>query len=148
MSFAKKVIVAVSPADNIEELLLPLKEMNFFDQSEVHFVNVFNTITYSHWLSSTPLVYPIENDRKEIEALTVKKILEIADHTLPSNFKGRVIAKCLFGDSPKDTFSDYVNTQKADLVIVAKREKKGLFESSFARFVNNHTKANILILKK
>jgi hypothetical protein len=148
MSFAKKVIVAVSPEENIEELLMPIREMTFQNDTEIHYINVFSTITYSHWLSSAPLIYPIESERKEIEKLTVKKLTEIAQETLPINFQGKIVSKCLFGENPKVVFSDYANNEKSDLIIVAKREKRGLFESSFASFVNNHTKANLLLLKE
>lgn len=148
MSLTTKVIVAVSPADNIESLLSPLREMNLPSTTEIHFVNVFALVTYSYWMSNAPLVFPIESDRKEIEASTVKKLTEIGHHVLTENFKGKIIAKCLFGESTKSTFAEYVNKENASLVVVAKRAKRGLFESSFAQFVNTHTKANLLLLKE
>ncbi len=148
MSFAKKIIVAVSPENNIEELLSPIKEMSFRDSVEIQFINVFTTIRFTHWLNNSSLIYPIESDRKEIELSTVKKISEIANKVLPSDFKGMVSSKCLFGEVPKEVFADYINTERPDLVIIAKRKKKGLFESSFAQYVNNHTETNMLILKK
>jgi nucleotide-binding universal stress UspA family protein len=148
MSFAKKIIVAVSPEENIETLLSPIKEMIFTDSTEIHFVNVFSVVSYSVWATSAPLIFPLEDDRQKIEDETNKKLQELSKHLLPSSFKGKVVVKCLFGEHVKDTFSNYVNKESADLVIVAKREKRGIFESSFASFVNNHTKANLLLLKK
>lgn len=147
MSFAKKIVVAVSPEDNIEALLMPIREMVFKNDVEIQYINIFSTITFSHWLNNASIVYPVESERIEIEKITVKRIKEIAQETLPLNFEGKVTAKCLFGEIPKVVFSNYINEENVDLVIIAKREKKGLFESSFAQYVNNHTKANLLILK-
>lgn len=147
MSIFKKIVVAVSAEENIADLLIEIREMNFLTQSEIHFVNVFNTITYSVTMSSGVLIYPIESDRKEIESLVMKNLYAISEKVLPRDFKGKVVLKSLFADSTKDKFVQYVNEEKASLVIVAKREKKGFFESSFAQFVNKHTKANLLLLK-
>jgi nucleotide-binding universal stress UspA family protein len=147
MSLAKKVIVAVSPEENIETLLSPIKELNLSNETEIHFVNVFNTVSYSVWASAAPLVFPIEEDRQQIEESTLKRLAEMAKHTLSPQFQGKIVTKCLFGEHVKETFSNYVNKENADLVIVAKRAKRGIFESSFASFVNNHTKANLLLLK-
>jgi hypothetical protein len=147
MSFSKKVVVAVDLGKDLSEVLNPIKEMSFLAQSEIHFVHVFNTITYSFIFGDFPTIYPVEADRSLIEK-SIVSILENTSKThLPSNFQGKVIHQCLFADDAKDKFSEYVKGINADLVLVATREKHGIFDSSFAQYLVKHTNANILVLK-
>jgi hypothetical protein len=143
----KKVVVAVGLGDGVGELLKPLKEMNFLDHSEIHFVHVFNTFNYTTVLSDFPFVYPIEADRTPIKKAILGLLEKTSRVVLPQGFKGKVIHECLFDESAKFKFSEYVNEQKASFIIVPSRKKRGVFESSFAQYVHKHTEANLLLLK-
>lgn len=147
MRFAKKVVVAVGLNENVQELMKPLRDMEFLNHSEVHFVHVFNTINYTTLYSEFPLVYPVEADQKKIEESILSFLVSMAKEVMPKNFEGKVIHRCLFGDRPKDKFCHYVDEVKADLVIVPTRQKRGFFESSFAQYVTKHTHANMILLK-
>ena len=147
MEMFKKVIIAVGLNTGVGELLKPLKEMNFLDQSEIHFVHVFNTFNYTTVLSDFPFVYPIEADRSPIQKAILGLLDKTAKAVLPEGFKGKVIHECLFDESAKFKFSEYANDQKATLIIVPSRKKRGIFESSFAQYVHKHTEANLLLLK-
>jgi nucleotide-binding universal stress UspA family protein len=147
MRFAKKVVIAISLNDDMVETLRVVKHMDFLKNSEVHLVNVFNTVSYAFGFGEFPLVYPVEADRKLIEQSVLAKLVHVSGEIVPESFEGKLIQKCLFSDKPKERFCDYVNDIKADLVIVAAREKRGLFESSFAQYVGKNSKANILTLK-
>lgn len=147
MSFVNKVIVAIDFNNEIKNLFTYMNEMEFLSNSDVHFVHVANKITYSFVFSNTPLVYPIEEDRQIIEKSLMDKLTELSQKILPANFSGKVTHHCFFSENPKQHFVDYVNKEKADLVIIATRERRGLFESSFATFVDKNTKAHVLLIK-
>lgn len=148
MNFSKKVIVAVGLADEMSNMMKPIRGMDFLSHSEVHFVHVFNTMNYTTVFSDFPIVYPIEADLSGIEGSVLNFLAKTAKDVLPPNFTGKVVHKCFFDPSPKDKFCDYVKEMNADLVIIPTRDKKGLFESSFAHYVNKHTHANLILLKK
>lgn len=147
MKFSRKVIVAVGLSDDYIGMIKPVSEMEFLSHSEIHFVHVFNKMNYTTVFGEFPIVYPVEADLKSLEESIMAHITKVSKEALPKNFSGKVILKCLFDTSPKDLFCDYVNEQKADLVIVPTRQKRGVFESSFAQFVNKHTHANMILLK-
>lgn len=148
MNFSKKVVVAVGLSDEMSGMMKPIRNMEFLSHSEVHFVHVFNTMNYTTVFSDFPIVYPIEADLKGIEESVIGFLAKTAKEVLPANFTGTVITKCFFDPSPKDKFCDYLKEIKADLVIVPTREKRGMFESSFANYVNKHSHANMILLKK
>lgn len=147
MAFANKIIVAVDFNNEIPHLLEDLKQLNIPNECELHFVHMANKITYSFVFSTTPLVYPIDEDRKTIEEDILINLKKLSRAVLPESFKGKVEHHCFFSENPKIDFAEYVNTQKADLVVVATRERKGFFESSFAQYVDRHTRANMLLIK-
>ncbi len=147
MQLTKKTIIAVDLMNEPKEVLNALKKLDFLNHSEVHFVHVFKTINYSFVFSEFPMVYPIEADRKVIEESVLSMLRKTTKEVLPANFQGKVIERCLFSDNAKAKFCEYVAESKGDLAVVLAREKHDLFESSFARYVSSHSKANILILK-
>ena len=147
IKFAKKIVVAVALSTDTERTLKLLRGMDFLAHTELHFVHVFNSITYASGIMGYPLVFPIKEDRELIEQSVLATLSKISQSVLPINFDGKVIQRCLFGESPKDKFCSYVDEVKADLVIVSTRMKRGMFESSFAQFVNNHTHASVMFLK-
>lgn len=147
MKFAKKVVVAVGMFDPISKQMEPLKGLNFLSHSEVHFVHVFNMINYSTLTGDFPMVFPVEVDRKSIQESIVGLLKNISKEYMPPGFEGHIHHHCLFDESPKRKFSSFVKESHADLVIIPTREKHGVFESSFAQYVNKHTSANLILLK-
>jgi nucleotide-binding universal stress UspA family protein len=148
MKFANKVVVAVGLSSEMFEMLQPLRDMDFLSKSEIHFVHAFSTINYTSVLSDFPLIYPVQADRKAIEESVLALLAKCSHDILPKDFSGKIIKKCLFSDTPKEAFSDYVKENNADLVIVPTRQKRGFFESSFAQYVNKHTEATMIFLKQ
>ncbi len=149
MSFAKKVVVAVGLRNSVasSDGMASLGEMSFLQESEVHFVHVFKTINYAAVFGEFTAVYPMESQRLEIENSVLTSLVGLTKDVLPPNFKGRVIHRCLFTETPKLEFCDYAEKIKADLIIVPTRRKRGIFESSFAQYVNKHTRMNMILLK-
>jgi hypothetical protein len=147
MSFTHKVAVAINLNQPMTDILSALKAMDFINKSEVHFVNINLTTTYAIGLGESSIVYPLESDQKKIQESTVSALQKLASQLLSSKFEGDIITDCLFSDDPKRKFCRYVEEKNIDTVILASREKKGLFESSFTQYVTKHSRANMIILK-
>ncbi len=147
MSFAKKIAVAINFNNPMKDILSGLKDLEFINKSEVHFVNVYLTTTYAIGLGESSIIYPIASDQKKIQESTVAALQKIALELLPAKFEGKIVTDSLFGDDPKRKFCQYVEDKGIDTVIVAGREKRGFFESSFTSYVNKHTRANMIVLK-
>jgi nucleotide-binding universal stress UspA family protein len=147
MKFANKVVVAINVNQNLEAILAPLRKLEFLKQAEIHLVHVFQTMTYAVGFSEYPMAYPVHQDRNVIEQSINSLLVKLAVNLFGDNFEGKIVTKCLFSDNPKKKFCEYLQDEGADLVVIASREKRGLFESSFATYVSRHSQANQIILK-
>lgn len=147
MKFTKKVAVAINLSSDVEKEFASLRELDFLKDCEVHLINFFLTTTYSYGLSDGALIYPTIDDRKLLEESIVSTLKKKAEAIFPADFTGKVLCHCFFSDSPKKAFSEYIEKEHFDMIIVSSRLKRGLFESSFTQYVSQHTKANLMILK-
>lgn len=148
MNFANKVAIGVNLAVDAKDEFVSLKELSFLNDCEIHFVNAFQTTTYSFGLGDSALIYPMQDDRKKLEESIVASLKNISSKLFSENFRGKIHCHCLFSDNPKGAFTDFVQSKHIDLVVVSAREKRELFESSFSQYVQRHTKANLLVLKQ
>lgn len=133
--------------DQLAELIKPLRSMDFLSHSEIHFVHVLSLLTYPVYFGDFPLVYPVAADQKVMQEAGVALLVNMTEKVLPGNFSGIVVHKVLTSDDPKRKFSMYVNEEGADLIIIPTKSKHGIFDSSFAQYVNKHTKCNVLFIK-
>jgi nucleotide-binding universal stress UspA family protein len=147
MSFARKVAVAIDLNDPHAEIFKAMKQLDFLNNSEVHFVTVNMTTTYAIGLGESSIVYPLVDDQKKIQESTVAGLGKLSGTFLGHDFKGKIITECLFSDDPKRKFCEFIAEKNIDTIIVAAREKRGIFESSFTQYVNKHSHANMIILK-
>jgi nucleotide-binding universal stress UspA family protein len=143
----RRIVVAVDFSDQLTELLKPISDMDFLAESEIQFVHVYRTITFSYGIGKGIMVYPVEFDRKVIEQSGLALLASAAQLVLPKNFEGKLRSRLFFSEDPKRRFSQYVNEEQTDLVIVPTRKKHGFFESSFAQFVSKHTTCDMIMLK-
>ncbi len=144
-----RVAIAVDVSFEAPGEFEALQEMTFLNKSEIYLVHIFQTTTYTFGfpLSEAALVYPIQHERMRIAESVQKQLKMIGDKNIPKTFAGKIHYQCLFHDNPKKAFCEFIDTHHIDLVLVSSREKRGLFESSFAQFVAGHSKANMIILK-
>lgn len=147
MKFAKKVLVAVNLEDSMPAALKSLSHLEFLKTCDIHFVYGVVTTSFAIGLTEGTFIYPIPEDRRAIEVSTVTTLKRISESLFSDDFQGRLSQHCLFSDDPKEAICDYIKEHHIDLVIMAAREKRGIFESSFSTFITKHTKANVLILK-
>lgn len=147
MSFAKKVVVGINLGEPLTELFVALKELEFLNESEIHFLSINQTTTYAIGLGESAIIYPLEDDQKKITESTLEELKELTRKLLPASFKGKIVIESLFGDDPKTRFCEYVEEHNIDTIIVAARETRGFFEGSFTQYVTKHSRANVIILK-
>lgn len=147
MKVAKKVAIALNLQEPMPEVFKSLKDYDFLKDTDVHVIYSFMTTTYAFGLGETALIFPMENDRKKIEESVVAMLKDISGSLFPKGFTSRLSAHCLFSDNTKAKFCEFVEKEHIDTVVVAAREKKGLFDSSFTHYLTKHTRANVLILK-
>lgn len=147
MKFAKKVVIPVLMNDNLVIQLNFLKEMQFLNHSEVHFVHIYQTITQAALVGDKIFVYPPKAEREQIEKDITERLKMISFEVLPIGFKGLAKQSCLFSDYPRNHMAELIKESNTDLVIIPTRKKHGLFDSSYAQFLNKHTDANIFFIK-
>lgn len=147
MKYHKKVIVPVLLEENAVKYLSGLKDMESLRHAEVHFVHIFQTITYSFALAAAPLVYPVESDRKMIEESATSLLDFISKKVLGDKFEGKIVLRTFFSENEKKSFTSYVKEQNPSLVIIPTKSKHGIFESSFAAYVNKNTETDVLMIK-
>jgi len=147
MSFAKKVVVGINLGEPLTELFVALKELEFLNESEVHFLSINQTTTYAIGLGESAIIYPLEDDQIKITESALEELKGRTRKLLPESFKGKIVIESLFGDDPKTRFCEYVEEHNIDTIIVAARETRGFFEGSFTQYVTKHSSANVIILK-
>lgn len=147
MAFAKKVVISVNLNEPHPEILSGIRSLEFLNHSEVHIVTVQLTALYAVGLGETAIMYPMESDQRKIKEESQRRLNELGHMILPPEIQGKFNVACIFSDDPKRKICEFVEDNHIDTIILAAREKRGLFESSFTNFVAKHSKANIIILK-
>jgi hypothetical protein len=147
MKIARKVAVALDLSEPLPEVYKSLKYFEFLKNTDLHFVFSYMTTSYAVGIGDTSIIYPMEDDRAKIQESAVAMMKDLATNLLPKDFFSRVSAHCLFSDDPKRKFCSFLEDQNIDMVIVAARAKKGIFDSSFTNYVSKHSLCNMLVLK-
>lgn len=142
---ARKIVVAVSFEEETQKPLMQLKNMDIHPDAEIHLVHVIPVILYARGMSLSVLTYPLPEDRPRIEESVLKALTDVRNEIFPKH--KNVVMKCLFDVNTKAYFTEYVEKEKADLVVVATRGRHGLFDSSFAQHQLKHSSANLLVLR-
>lgn len=145
MSYPHRAVVAVDTSHDLS-ILKPIHRMDFLTNSEIHLVHVVQEIDYTDGLSFSVSI-PLIEDMADFKLAVINKMKSVSDDILPYGFQGKVIYSCLFAYDPCLSFCRYLDEVKADLAVVVTREKRGLFESSFARNLGKHASCNVLVHK-
>lgn len=142
----KKVTIAVPNEPELMENIFRVK--NYIDISQTHCV-LIHYFSISHYMNEfTPYVFPNEGQKVEIKA-SILKMLENTRNKLGLTEQNSTLL-CEFTNSPRADMVDYLKTNKQDMVVVATRGKHGipgLFDSSFAEYLNKFSPCDILVLR-
>jgi len=95
-----------------------------------------------------PYIYPEAIHNAYIENEALKRLKEIGDslNVAPN----QIIYNCSFKYDVKESMKVYLEETKADLAVVAIREKNGIegfFQSSFSEYLINFSPCDVLVLK-
>ena len=145
---ANKVVVAVSMEEETQQPLYQMKNLHFSPDTEIHLIHVMPVILYARGMDLHVLTYPLEEERPKIVETVTDKLKKLAREIFPE--QSNIVYECLFDSNEKAAFCDYVQEQKADLVVVATRGKHGIknfFDSSFAQHQLKHSPTNVLVLR-
>lgn len=145
---ANKVIVAVSMEEETQHPLHQMKNLHFSQDTEIHLIHVMPVVLYARGMDLHVLTHPLEEERPKIVETVTEKLQKLAKDIFPEYTN--IVYECLFDTNEKAAFCDYVQRQKADLVVVATRGKHGLknfFDSSFAQHQLKHSPTNVLVLR-
>lgn len=142
----KKVIAAVQLDDKSIATLSKMKNLNFDKGTEIHLVHVVE-ITPS--LAEIAKGFEVGSQKsKEIALEVEERLKKISEHFgldgVNFVFKGIVCG------NRRQEFLAYVESQKADLVIAASKERegfKGFFEGSFTNFLTKFCKMDLVIFR-
>jgi len=149
MKLTRKTVLSVDLSQkDLAELEKSIRNLNFLSHAEVHLVFVFQTTSMSLGFGEFPYVFPTVEDQRVIQQASEATLVSLKEKCFSSDFTGKVVVKCLFGDDAKYRLCEYVNEHGIDLVVMWAREKRGLFESSFTNYVGRHTDANVLVIKQ
>lgn len=144
---AKKIIIAVSLAEETQKPFLYLKEMPIPQDAEIQLIHMVTENVYADGFEFA-LTYPSKAEKQKLEEQIMLKLQSIKNDLLPRHMK--VTTKVIFDTNIRAAFTDYVSKEKADLVIVATRGRHGIkdfFDSSFAQHQVKYSPANVLVLR-
>lgn len=141
----KNIVICVSLTDDSLEMIKKLKGSGLIQNSKIHLIHCFETQVYTgEYFVGT---YPEPSQYLEIEK-SINKILDNLGNEFGENI---VVAKrCLFSSDGKAAIKDYLESEKADLAIIATRGKHGiagLFSSSFAEYMVRYSPCDLHILR-
>lgn len=145
----KKIIVAVSLDESTQRPLEYLKAMPIPLDAEILLVNMVTETLIPSDSDFAVYKYPGEGERPKIEEEISKILRKIKNEIFPGH--QNVSTKILFDTNIKAAFTDFVEKQRPDLVVVATRGRHGIknfFDSSFAQHQVKYSPANVLILRQ
>jgi nucleotide-binding universal stress UspA family protein len=142
----KNIVVCVDLREESLTILKELKKRIDLKEAKVHLIHAFEIQVGV--MEFTAIVYPTPNQYPEIEK-SVQGILSNLQKDLGLG-DGQVEKHCFFASSKEQTIKDYLDNQKADMVVVATRGKHGIegfFASSLADFLCKYSTCDVLVMR-
>ena len=145
----KKLMVCVDLTDrSIDLYKKQLKEWNWDEWDEVHFVHGFRSQVYADNFYFS--AFPTELQVGSIEE-SVQSVLDgLGSYFVDGGFKGKVVCKCIVSHNPKGSLRNYADENDIYQMLIETRGKhglEGLFSSSFAEFMVRHAPCRVLVLR-
>ncbi|HAZ13839.1 MAG: hypothetical protein A2X86_14410 [Bdellovibrionales bacterium GWA2_49_15] len=144
-----KVILCADLTEQSLNGLADFASTPYFDKAtEIHITHGFETKVYAGEFYAQ--YYPTEQQFPEIEKSAIELMRNALAKPFSAKSKEDIYYHCLFSPSRKEVITNYANTLKANLVVVATRSLtglKGVFSFSFAEYMIRHAPCDVLILK-
>ena len=145
MAYPERIAVAVDTSLSAD-VLSALKRMDWLNDSEIHLIHIFQLLNYGDGLSFN-ISFPSRENEKELTQAVVEKMQSFSPQFLPLAHVGKVVYECLFSEDPKEKMIQYLQKHQIDMVFLATRQKRGLFESSFATFLSRHSPCPVFVIR-
>lgn len=143
-----KIIIAVHLDAATQRPFEYLKEMPIVLDAEIQLVHMVPVTFHGVEMGFEIEAYPPKVDRPKIETEIKKKLAAFKEEFFPNHTN--VSSRVIFDTNVKAAFSEYVEKEKADLVVVATRGRHGIktfFDSSFAQHQLKYSVAHVLVLR-
>jgi nucleotide-binding universal stress UspA family protein len=143
----KKIVIAVDLDESSWPTLEKIREIGLPREAEVHLVHAFEVAPVAYDFLASYL--PTEIEKKEIQQVIETKLTTLIERLGLKN-QSKVKCQCLVSGNARQDFLNYVEKLGCDLIITASQEKtlmRGIFEGSFASYLNKYARPNLLVLR-
>ena len=144
----RKILVAVNLEASTQDPFSRLECFPIPKSAVIQLVHVVQESIVVTGLQLQAMVLPTEEDRVRLEAQIRTNLCHLRKVALADY--PHVTEKIIYGTNTKVTFTDYAVSERADLLIVATRNRQGikaLFDSSFAQHQVRHSPVSVLVLR-
>ncbi len=142
----KNYVLCTSLEEESINTLKKLKNDIELKDTKIHVITVIEKQVYTVDLAA--YIYPVEDQYPSIEASALD-ILKTIGQSLGIDEKD-LTCKCFIEYDREKTVKDYLDSVKADLVVVATRGKHGLdgfFSSSFTDYLCKFSPCDVLVMR-
>ena len=140
-------LIGLDISANQNENLDSIRKMDFLKESDIHLVHVVKEYLAGYDIMFNSQIV-MEEDKEAIKLSVVNRLKEIGKEILPFNFTGKVTYHCVFGFDPKQTLVNVAADLRANLMVLATRGDKQLFDESVSHFCGLHAPCDVLIVRK
>lgn len=143
----KNIAVAVDLDESTWATLEKVRHLALPKEAQVHLIHAFeiSSVAYDYLTA----YMPSETERKEIQQVVEKKMLALVPR-LGLTEQSQVKVVCLVTNNARQDFLNYAEKHGCDLIVTASQEKtlmRGLFEGSFANYLNKYARASLMVLR-
>lgn len=145
--YFKRIVIAVDLDETTWPTLEKIRELSIPKEAEVYLVHAFEVAPVAYDFLASYL--PTEIEKKEIQLVVEAKLATLSER-LGFKDQSNVKCQCLVSGNARQDFLNYVEKLGCDLIITASQEKtlmRGIFEGSFASYLNKYARPNLLVLR-
>ena len=143
----KKIAIAVDLDESTWPTLEKIRHLALSSEAEIHLIHAFEIAPVAYDFLASYL--PTEIEKKEIQQVVEAKLSTLIDR-LELQRTSKVKCHCLVSGNARQDFLNFVEKLNCDLIITASQEKtlmRGIFEGSFANYLNKYARSNLLVLR-
>jgi nucleotide-binding universal stress UspA family protein len=142
----KNIVLCVDLREDCLNALKTVGKKIELKQAKIHLIHAFEI--QAGVMEFATFVYPTEEQYPEIEK-SVNELLNSLQKDLGLS-DDQVEKHCMFTHSKESTVKDYLDSKKADLVVLSTRGKHGIqgfFASSLADYLCKYSPCDVLVMR-